>query len=252
MARSASPSPAQWITLGIGSVGTHAHNQTLYKKPAYDASTDFTPVALIAETPVVLITRKDLPPSSFQEFVAYARAHQAKMQFGSPGAGASSHIACVVLNQMIGINPTYVPYRGGALAMQDLVGGRLDLPMRDQLVTAKPQIEGGAVKGLAILTRERSPVLLNLPTALEQGTDVQAYAWTALFLPRRTPEAIVETLNKAVVEALRTPAVRQRILELGSIAVSEERTTPQYLAGFIKSEIEKWAGPIRASGVTMD
>jgi len=143
------------------------------------------------------------------------------------------------------------PYRGGALAMQDLVGGRLDYQC-DQLVTAKPQIEGGAVKGLAILTRERSPVLLNLPTALEQGTDVQAYAWTALFLPKRTPEAIVETLNKAVVEALRTPAVRQRILELGSIAVSEERTTPQYLAGFIKSEIEKWARPIRASGVTMD
>src|SRR5262249_35156576 len=108
------------------------------------------------------------------------------------------------------------PYRGGALAMQDLVGGRLDHQC-DQLVTAKPQIEGGAVKGLAILTRERSPVLLNLPTALEQGTDVQAYAWTALFLPKRTPEAIVETLNKAVVEALRTPAVRQRILELGSI-----------------------------------
>jgi tripartite-type tricarboxylate transporter receptor subunit TctC len=102
----------------------------------------------------------------------------------------------------------------------------------------------------AILTRERSPV----PSDRARARDGRAgrYAWTALFLPRRTPEAIVETLNKAVVEALRTPAVRQRILELGSIAVSEERTTPQYLAGFIKSEIEKWAGPIRASGVTMD
>jgi tripartite-type tricarboxylate transporter receptor subunit TctC len=92
----------------------------------------------------------------------------------------------------------------------------------------------------------------NLATAREQGLDVDAYAWTALFLPRRTPEAIVATLNRAVVEALRTPAVRERIAELGSVAVSEERATPEYLAKFVKSEIEKWAGPIKASGVSMD
>ena len=238
-------------TMGIGSVGTHAHNQTLYKKPHYDASADFTPVALIAETPVVLITRKDLPPNNFREFVAYTKANQTKMQFGSPGAGASSHIACVVLNHIIGVDPTHVPYRCGALAMQDLISGRIDYQC-DQIVTAKPQIEGGSVKGLAILTKERLPVMPNLPTALEQGTDVQTYAWTALFLPRGTPEAIVQTLNKAVVEALHTPAVRTRILELGSTVVSDERATPQYLAGFVKSEIEKWAGPIKASGVSMD
>jgi len=237
--------------MGIGSVGTHAHNQTLYKKPHYDASADFTPVALIAETPVTLITRKDLPPNNFKEFVAYTKANQAKMQFGSPGAGASSHIACVVLNHIIGVDPTHVPYRGGALAMQDLVGGRIDYQC-DQIVTSKPQIEGGSVKALAILTKERSSVMPNLPTALEQGFDVQAYAWTALFLPRRTPDAIVQTLNNAVVQTLHTPAVRTRILELGSAVVSDERTTPQYLAGFVKSEIEKWAGPIKASGVSMD
>jgi tripartite-type tricarboxylate transporter receptor subunit TctC len=98
-------------TMGIGSVGTHAHNQTLYKKPPYDAVTDFTPVALIAETPSTLVARKDLPVSNLQEFVAYTRANQAKMQFGSPGAGASSHIACVVLNHAIGVTPTHVPYR---------------------------------------------------------------------------------------------------------------------------------------------
>ena len=98
-------------TMGIGSVGTHAHNQTLYKKPPYDAVTDFIPVALIAETPSTLVARKDLPVSNLQEFVAYTRANQAKMQFGSPGAGASSHIACVVLNHAIGVTPTHVPYR---------------------------------------------------------------------------------------------------------------------------------------------
>lgn len=238
-------------TMGIGSVGTHAHNQTLYKKPHYDASADFTPVALIAETPVVLATRKDLPPNNFPEFVAYTKANQARMQYGSPGGGSSSHIACVVLNHIIGVNPTHVPYRGGALAMQDLVGGRIDYQC-DQIVTAKAQIEGGTIKGLAILTQERSPALANLPTALEQGFDIQAYAWTALFLPKRTPDAIVQTLNHAVVEALHTPSVRARIVELGSAAVSDERATPQYLAGFVKSEIEKWAAPIKASGVTVD
>jgi tripartite-type tricarboxylate transporter receptor subunit TctC len=238
-------------TMGIGSVGTHAHNQTLYKRPAYDAAADFTPVALIAETPSVLITRKDLPANNFQEFVAYTKENQARMQFGSPGAGASSHIACVVLNHIIGVSPTHVPYRGGGPAMQDLIGGRIDYQC-DQIVTAKPQIDAGSVKGLAILTKECSPALPNLPTALEQGTSVQAYAWTVLFLPRRTPDAIVYTLNNAVVQALHTPTVRMRILELGSTVASDERTTPQYLAGFVKSEIEKWAGPIKASGVSMD
>src|SRR5262249_52644809 len=238
-------------TMGIGSVGTHAHNQTLYKRPAYDAANDFTPVALIAETPSVLIARKDLPANNFQEFVAYTRANQTKMQFGSPGAGASSHIACVVLNHIIGVDTTHVPYRGGGPAMQDLIAGRIDYQC-DQIVTAKPQIDGGSVKGLAILTKERSPALPNLPTALEQGTDVQAYAWTALFLPKRTPESIVQTLNRAALEALHTPTVRTRIQELGSVVVSDERATPPYLAGFVKSEIEKWAGPIKASGGSMD
>jgi tripartite-type tricarboxylate transporter receptor subunit TctC len=238
-------------TMGIGSVGTHAHNQTLYKRPAYDAAADFTPVALIAETPMVVITRKDLPANNFKEFVTYTRQNQAKMQFGSSGAGASAHIACVMLNHFIGVDPTHVPYRGASPAMQDLIGGRIDYQC-EQIVTAKPQVDGGSIKGLAIMTKERSPVLPNLPTALEQGFDIQTYSWTALFLPKRTPEAIVERLNKAVVEALHTPAIRTRILELGSTPVSDERATPQYLAGFVKSEIEKWAGPIKASGVSMD
>jgi len=238
-------------TMGIGSVGTHAHHATLYKRPRYDPTVDFAPVALLAETPVVLITRKDLPASNLPEFITYARANQATMQFGSPGAGASSHIACVVLNHTIGVEATHVPYRGGTPAMQDLVGGRIDY-QRTEIVGAKAQIEGGSVKAMAILTRERLAVMPNLPTAREQGLDIEAYAWTALFLPRRTPDAIVTALNRAVVDALRTPAVRERIAELGSVAVSDERATPQYLASFVKSEIEKWAGPIKASGVSMN
>jgi len=243
--------PPDGYTIGIGSVGTHAHNQWLYKKPRYDSVADFAPVALIAETPVTLVMRKDLPPNNFREFVAYAKLNQGKMQFGSGGAGSSSHVGCVVLNYLVGINVTHVPYRGSSLATQDLLAGRLDY-MCEQLVSSRPQILAGTIKAIANLSKERSPIMPDLPTALEQGIDVQAYAWTALFLPKRTPDAIVQTLNRAVVQTLHTAAVRARIQEIGSAVVSDERTSPGYLAEFLKAEIERWAGPIKASGVSMD
>jgi tripartite-type tricarboxylate transporter receptor subunit TctC len=238
-------------TMVLGSVGTHAQNQTLYKHPLYDAAADFTPVVLIAETPIALLTRKDLPPNNFKEFVNYAKANQAKLQYGSGGAGSATHLACVVLNYVIGVEVTHVPYRGNGPAMQDLAGGRIDY-LCEAVVTAKPQIDGGTVKGLVILTKERAAVLPNLPTALEQGTDVEAYTWSAVFLPKGAPDALVQKLNGAIVHAMKTPAVRDRLASLGATMVADDRTTPQYLAQFVKSEIAKWAVPIKASGVTID
>jgi tripartite-type tricarboxylate transporter receptor subunit TctC len=238
-------------TMVLASVGTHAQNQTLYKHPLYDAATDFTPVALVAETPIALITRKDLPPNNLKEFIAYAKANQAKMQYGSAGAGSATHLGCVVLNYAIGVNITHVPYRGTGPAMQDLAGGRIDY-LCDIIATAKPQIDSGTVKGLAIMTKERAAVLPNLPTALEQGTDVQAYTWSAIFLPKGAPAAIVQKLNSAIVQAMKTPAVNERMASLGAVLVADDRATPQYLGQFVKSEIEKWAAPIKASGVTIE
>jgi tripartite-type tricarboxylate transporter receptor subunit TctC len=238
-------------TMVLASVGTHAQNQTLYKHPLYDAATDFTPVALVAETPIALITRKDLPPNNLKEFIAYAKANQAKMQYGSAGAGSATHLGCVVLNYAIGVNITHVPYRGTGPAMQDLAGGRIDY-LCDIIATAKPQIDSGTVKGLAIMTKERAAVLPNLPTALEQGTDVQAYTWSAIFLPKGAPAAIVQKLNSAIVQAMKTPAVNERMASLGAVLVADDRATPQYLGQFVKSEIEKWAVPIKASGVTIE
>jgi tripartite-type tricarboxylate transporter receptor subunit TctC len=238
-------------TLVLGSVGTHAQNQSLYKKPLYDAASDFTPVALVAETPIALITRKDLPPNNFKEFVAYAKANQAKMQYGSAGAGSATHLGCVVLNYVIGVDITHVPYSGTGPAMQDLMGGRIDY-LCDIIATAKPQIDGGTVKGLAILTKDRASVLPNLPTALEQGTDAQAYTWSAIFLPKGAAPAVVQQLNNAVVQAIHTPSVRERMGSLGAILVADDRATPAYLGQFVKSEIVKWAAPIKASGVSVD
>jgi len=236
----------------LGSVGTHAQNQTLYKTPAYNAATDFTPVALVAETPIVLIVRKDLPVNNLKEFIAYAKANQATMQYGSAGAGSATHLACVVVNSVIGTDITHIPYRGTGPAMQDLLGGRIDF-LCDILNTAKPQIDAGAVKAIAIMTKVRSPALPNVPTGLEQGTaGLEAYTWSAIFLPKGAPAAIVKKLNGAVVQTIKTADVRKRLEGLGAEVVNEDHATPEYLGKFVKSEIDKWAGPIKKSGVTVD
>jgi tripartite-type tricarboxylate transporter receptor subunit TctC len=237
-------------TFEIGTVGTHAQSQTLYARPLYNAVTDFTPVALIAEVPIVLITRKDLPVNNLKEFVAYAKANQAKMQFGSGGAGAASHLGCVVLNTAMGTNITHVPYKGGGLAMRDMMAGRIDFEC-EIISTVKAHIDDGGVKALAVLSKTRSPVEPNLPTALEQGLDAQAYTWNAVFLPKGAPAAVVKKLNSAVVQAMKTPAMRERLQRLGVQFVSDDRATPEYLGKFVKSEIAKWAAPIKASGVSV-
>jgi tripartite-type tricarboxylate transporter receptor subunit TctC len=238
-------------TFVLGTVGTHAQGQTLYAHPLYNAATDFTPVGLIAEVPIVLITRKDLPANNLKEFVAYAKENQAKMQFGSAGAGSATHLGCVVLNTAMGTNIVHVPYKGTGPAMQDLVAGRIDF-LCEIISTAKPQVDGGRVKALAIMTKTRSPVEPNLATTVEQGLDVQAYTWNALFLPKGAPDAVVKRLNGAMVEAMKTPAVRSKLEGFGAQVVSDDRATPAYLAGFVKSEIVKWAAPIKASGVQVN
>jgi tripartite-type tricarboxylate transporter receptor subunit TctC len=239
-------------TFELASVGTHAQNQTLYKKPLYDAATDFTPVALIAETPIALITRKDLPVSNLKEFIAYAKANQDKMSYGSAGTGSATHLGCVVLNYTIGVNITHVPYRGTGPAMQDLMGGRIDY-LCDIINTAKPQIDAGTVKGIAIMTKERSPALPNLPTTAEQDSPgLEAYTWSAIFLPKGAPDAIVKKLNDLTVQAMTTPAVKEALAKVGAQVVSSDRATAEYLGKFVKSEIEKWAAPIKASGATAD
>ena len=239
-------------TLVLGTVGTHAQSQTIYKKPLYHSATDFTPVALVAEVPIVLITRKDLPVDNLKEFIAYAKANQSKMQYGSAGAGSATHLGCVLLNYLIGVDITHVPYRGTGPAMQDLQGGRIDY-LCEVVSTAKPQIDGGTVKAIAIMTKERSKALPDVPTGLEQGTpNLEAYTWNAIFLPKGAPADIVKKLHDAIVGAMKTASVRERLEGLGAVIVSEDRATPEYLGQFVKSEIEKWAAPIKASGVTVD
>lgn len=245
----ANPDGYQFV---LGNIGTHAQNQTLYKHPLYNALTDFAPVALIAETPLVLIARKDFPADDLPHFIAYARDNQGRIQFGSGGAGSATHIACALLNAAIGIAPTHIPYRGGAPALQDLIAGRIDYMCLDTPI-AIAQIESHAVKAIAILTRGRSPSLPALASAHEQGlTEFEAANWCAFFLPKGTPAAVVARLHDATVATVETPAVAATLQRIGASIVAPERRSPDYLREFVGSEVKRWAAPIQASGVSLD
>jgi tripartite-type tricarboxylate transporter receptor subunit TctC len=245
----AAPDGYQFV---LGNMGTHAANQTFYKTPLYNAATDFAPVALVAETPLLLLARKDLPADNVGEFITYARAKQEKMQFGSGGAGSASHLACMLVNLAVGITVTHVPYRGAAPAMQDLIAGRIDYQCPDS-PTSVAQIEAGTVKALAVLTPNRSPRLPDVATAREQGlSEVAASNWFAVFAPKGTPAPIVEKLRAAVVAAMDSPAVQARMREIGADLVAPERRTPAYLQTFVAAEIAKWAAPIKASGAIVE
>jgi tripartite-type tricarboxylate transporter receptor subunit TctC len=239
-------------TFVLGTVGTHAQGQTLYKKPLYNALTDFTPVGLLIEVPIAIVARKDLPVANLKEFVDYAKKNEAKMTFGSAGTGAATHLACVVANMVMGTNITHVPYRGTGPAMQDLQGGRIDF-ICEIISTAKPQIDGGTIKALAIMTKDRSPALPNLPTAAEQGFQgMEAYTWNAIYMPKGAPAAVVKKLHDAATAAVETASVKARLAELGAVVVAKDRQSPEYLAQFTKAEIEKWAEPIKRSGASAD
>jgi tripartite-type tricarboxylate transporter receptor subunit TctC len=236
----------------IGNVGSFAQSRWLYKTPPYDPVKDFAPVGLITDESLVLVTRNEFPASNLQEFMAYARANQSKLQFGSSGVGGSNHLACLMLNARIGIQVTHVPYRNVVQAMQDVIAGRVDYDCLS-LPLALPQITGKTLKALAILSKNRSSILPDLPSADEQGlTGFDAPSWYALFLPAGTPPAIVKTLNGALVAVLNTPAMQERLKQIGGDVVAPERRSPEYLGEFVAAEVKKWEGPIKASGVQLD
>ena len=233
----------------LGTSATHTFSQLLYKTPLYDARADFAPVALLAEIPLVLIVRKDLPVKTMAEFVAYARANAPKMNYGSAGVGSSTHLGCALLTSTIGADINHVPYKGTGPAMQDLMAGRIDF-LCEIVVTAAAQIQAGNVRAIATMARDRSPVLPDTPTTVESGfPDLQADSFTALFLPRGAPPAIVERLNAAARVSMDDPELREKLAKLGASIVGPDRRSPAYLAEYVGSEIAKWRGIVDASGI---
>lgn len=250
-ARVAKAEPDGYMFL-IGNVGTHAYNQSLYKKPLYNPATDFAPVGLVSESPRILIARKTLPVKNLQEFVAYAKANQVKMQYGSAGVGSGTHLPCALLNRAMGVEITHVPYRGAGPAMQDLIAGRIDY-MCDTIQTGAVQAKAQSVKGIAVMSLKRAPIIQDLATSGEQGLPgVEASAWNGFFFPRGTPDPIVRRMNKAMGDMLDNPSVRKRLEDLGLEIVSPERRSPEYLAKFLPEEIERWGKIIKAAGISAD
>ena len=239
-------------TFLIGNTGTHAYNQALYKKPLYHPVLDFTAVGLVSESPRILIARKDLPAGNLREFIAYAKANQTRMHFGSAGVGSGTHLPCLLFNRAMGIDVTHVPYRGAGPAMQDLIAGRLDY-MCDTIQTGAAQAKAQTVKGIAVMAARRVSIIADLATTSEQGVEgVEASAWNAFFLPKGTPAPIVRRLNKAMSDTLDNPSVRKRLEDLGLEIVPPDRRSPEYLAKFLPQEVDRWGAVIRAAGITAD
>lgn len=239
-------------TLLLGTVGTHAYNQWIYKKPRYDAVKDFTPVALFSEQPMVLEARKDLPANDLSEFIALLKSNGSKMQFGSAGAGTTTHLACAMLNSKIGVHVTHVPYRGSAPAANDLIGGQIDY-LCGNLGAAVGRIASKQEKVLAVLSRDRTPLMPELRTADEQGLEgMDITTWTAFFLPKGAPLAIVDKLNKVTHEAMETPLIKTRMHDIGVAGIGSERRSPEYLAKFVVEEVARWETPIKSGGLQQD
>jgi tripartite-type tricarboxylate transporter receptor subunit TctC len=245
----AAPDGYQFV---FASVDSMAIVPTMHKRPLYNSVTDFTAAGLVVEQPIVLITRKDLPVNTLQEFVAYAKANHKKMQFGSSGVGSGSHFSCSKLNAAIGIEPTHVPYRGSGLAMQDLIGGRIDYFCALGAAAMGP-LEAGNAKAMALLTSERSTLFPALKTSKEQGIPgVESYFWTAFFFPKDTPAAIAQKLYDATTQTLKSSTTIDRLKRAGVAPIAPQLRTPAYLKAFIGTEVDNWAAMIKASGVSIE
>jgi tripartite-type tricarboxylate transporter receptor subunit TctC len=236
----------------LSSIGTHAISYSMHSKPMYHPANDFQPVAFIADAPLMLMTKKDLPPNNLAEFMAYTKANHGKMTFSSGGTGTSSHVSCVMLNQLIGVNVTHIPYRGGGPAFQDVIAGRIDY-ICNYVSIGAPAVKAGRVKALATLAGQRTSAHPDLPTADEQGLkNFDVSAWNAILLPKSATPAQVAKMNAAVSKALDNPAMRGRLDALGLIPAVPERRSAEYLRKFINIEIEKWAVPVKAVGLQVD
>jgi len=241
--------PPDGYTFLVGNSGTHAYSQGLNKKPLYNSVTDFQPVGLVTESPRILVARKGMPAKNLQEFIAYVKANQAKIQFGSAGVGSGTHLPCVLLNTKMGVNVTHVPYRGEGPVMQDVIGDRIDY-LCATIQTGAQQAKQGSVKGMAVMSPKRVPIIAELATTGEQGlADVEASVWNAFFLPKGTPDPIVRKLNKVMSDTVDDPGIRKKLEELGLEIAPKENRTPEYLAKYLPQEVERWGKVIKDAGI---
>jgi len=236
-------------TLEMGTVGTHAINPSLYSKMPYDHVKDFVPVILVAGVPNVLVVNPSVPANSMQELIAYAKANPDKLNFASSGSGTSIHLSGELFKVMAGVQMRHVPYKGSAPALQDLLGGQVQL-MFDNLPPSLPQIKAGKLRALAVTTAVRAPALPDVPTIAESGLPgFEASSWFGVLAPAGTPPAIVTKLNAEIAKWLATPEAKEKMLAVGA---SIAGGTPEDFARHIATETAKWAKVVQESGAKVD
>jgi tripartite-type tricarboxylate transporter receptor subunit TctC len=239
-------------TVLLGTIGTHAYNQWIYKKRRYDAAADFTPVTLFSEQPMVMVARKDLPIEALPDFMTLLRTKGDKMQFGSAGVGSTTHLGCALVNSRIGVTIAHVAYRGGGPAMNDLLAGNIDY-FCGNLGGYKQFIDEGKVKAVALLSKERSALMPELKSAHEQGlADLNVVTWTAFFLPKGASRAVVDKLLEVTHAAMAHPDTSKRMHAIGVTGIAPERRSPEYLARFVDEEIARWKEPIVGGGLQQE
>jgi tripartite-type tricarboxylate transporter receptor subunit TctC len=232
-------------TFDIGQWDTHV-GSIIYKLD-YDLEKDFEPIALISNNPQLMVARNNLPANTLAELVAWMKANPGKINFVNQNAAAN--VSGVLFENLTGQKVQFIPYRGAGPAMTDLVSGTMDL-LVVQGAVALPQIRGGKIKALANLSPKRSASMPDIPTADETGVPgLYMSGWFGFFAPKGTPKDIIAKLNAATVEALGDPALRKRFEELGLDVAPREQQTPEGLAAFQKTEIEKWWPIIKAAGI---
>jgi tripartite-type tricarboxylate transporter receptor subunit TctC len=242
-------SPADGYTILMGAVATHAINPTLYASIPYDPIRDFAPVTQVASTPNVLVVNPSVPASTVREFIDYARAHPGKLNFGSGSTGSAGHLAGELFKAMAGVDMAHVPYKGAAPAMNDLIGGQIQL-MFDNLASSLAQVRGGKVRALAVTTAKRSALAPELPTIAESGLPgFDISTWFGIFVPAGTPHEVIERLHAEFKKALAAPDIREKMMSLGAEPVGSR---PEEFAVYIRREAEKYARVIRASGARAD
>ena len=234
-------------TLVLGNMGTHAAAVALYPSLAYRPDTDFAPIGMVAGLPVLVTAKKELPPRDLREFSAYAKANVDKLNMAHAGVGSITHVTCLLLNALVGVNPTMVPFNGAAPAVSALVGGQVDY-MCNAVPDIVSQVQSGTLKAYATGTATRNPALPNVPTASEAGLpQFQALAWNGLFAPEGTPKPVLDALTSALDRALDDESTRARLIELGSEVPEKARRGQEQLASLVKSEVARWTPIIKAA-----
>ena len=233
----------------MGHMGTHAAAVSLYPNLAYKPDVDFEPIGMAAGTPILIVARKDIPAKDLKEFVVWAKATNDKANMAHAGVGSVSFTSCLLLNSILQTKPTQIPFNGTGPALNALVGSQVDY-MCDQVVNLVPHVSGGTIKALAVGTEERNPALPDVPTSKEAGLPAfKVTAWNALFAPKGTPKPVVDKLADALDKALDDPAVRKRLLDLGSDIPGKAGRGSQALSTLVKSEIERWAPVLKGTTI---